>query len=78
MRRGLPRFRNRTGGGALGIGWPYRPDVEPALRAGALESVRDRFAVERPGFFLYYRKALCAAGAAAVGDRGAPGAADAA
>ncbi len=38
----------------LGIGWLYRPNVESYLHAGKLESVLDDFAIERPGYFLYF------------------------
>jgi DNA-binding transcriptional LysR family regulator len=38
----------------LGIGWLFRPNVEQELRSGRLESVLERYAVERPGFFLYF------------------------
>lgn len=41
----------------LGIGWLFRPSVEQDLHAGTLESVLDAYAVERPGYFLYYPKA---------------------
>ena len=41
----------------LGIGWLFRPSVEDDLRAGTLESILDSYAIERPGYFLYYPKA---------------------
>jgi DNA-binding transcriptional LysR family regulator len=41
----------------LGIGWLFRPNIEDDLRSRRLVSVLDRFAVERPGFFLYYPRA---------------------
>lgn len=41
----------------LGIGWLFRPNVEADLQSGALESVLDSHAIERPGYFLYYPKA---------------------
>lgn len=40
----------------LGIGWLFRPTIEVDLQAGNLKSVLERYAVERPGFFLYYPK----------------------
>ena len=41
----------------LGIGWLFGPNVEGDLRSGTLESVLDGYAIERPGFFLYYPRA---------------------
>jgi DNA-binding transcriptional LysR family regulator len=41
----------------LGIGWLFRPNVAEDLRSGRLVSVLDKFAIERPGFFLYYPRA---------------------
>jgi DNA-binding transcriptional LysR family regulator len=41
----------------LGVGWLFRPSVEPDLDAGRLECVLEAYAVERPGYFLYYPKA---------------------
>jgi DNA-binding transcriptional LysR family regulator len=41
----------------IGIGWLFRPNVEEELRSGRLVSILDRFAIERPGFFLYYPRA---------------------
>lgn len=41
----------------LGVGWLFRPSVEPDLDAGRLECVLEAFAVERPGYFLFYPKA---------------------
>ncbi len=41
----------------LGIGWLFRPSVEDDLRAGTLESILDSYAIERPGYFLYFPKA---------------------
>ena len=38
----------------LGIGWLFRPNIEEELRSGALESILDRYAIQRPGYFLYY------------------------
>ena len=46
-----------TARAGLGIGWLFRPSVEDDLRAGRLESVLDNYAIERPGYFLYYPKA---------------------
>lgn len=40
----------------LGIGWLFRPNIRDDLKSGTLESVLDRYAIERPGFFLYYPK----------------------
>jgi len=42
----------------LGIGWLFRPSVEEDLREGRLVSVLDAYAVERPGYFLYFPKAI--------------------
>src|SRR5262249_50670369 len=41
----------------LGIAWLYRPNIADDLRSGALESVLEGYAIERPGFFLYYPRA---------------------
>ena len=41
----------------LGIGWLFLPSVEDDLRAGKLESILESYAIERPGYFLYYPKA---------------------
>ena len=41
----------------IGIGWLFRPNIEDDLRDGKLESVLDSYAIERPGYFLYYPKA---------------------
>jgi len=41
----------------LGLGWLFRPDVETEISEGHLESVLDPFAIERPGYFLYFPKA---------------------
>lgn len=41
----------------LGVGWLFEPSVEDAMHAGRLESVLDRYAIERPGYFLYFAKA---------------------
>lgn len=41
----------------LGIGWLFRPSIEDDLRAGTLESILDGYAIERPGYFLYYPEA---------------------
>ena len=41
----------------LGIGWLFRPYVEDDLRAGTLESILDSYAIDRPGYYLYYPKA---------------------
>jgi DNA-binding transcriptional LysR family regulator len=38
----------------LGIGWSLRAGVEKELSSGRLDSVLDKYVVERPGFFLYY------------------------
>lgn len=38
----------------LGIGWLFRANIDDDLRSGRLVSVLDGFAIERPGFFLYY------------------------
>ncbi|HXP74811.1 MAG TPA: LysR substrate-binding domain-containing protein [Stellaceae bacterium] len=41
----------------LGIGWLFRANIDDDLRSGRLVSVLDKFAIERPGFFLYYPRA---------------------
>ena len=41
----------------LGIGWLFRPSIDDDLRSGSLEGVLGEFAIERPGYFLYYPKA---------------------
>lgn len=41
----------------LGLGWLFRPSIEDDLRAGRLETVLDLYAIERPGYFLYFPKA---------------------
>lgn len=41
----------------LGVGWLFRPSVADDLARRTLESVLDRYAIERPGYFLYYPKA---------------------
>jgi DNA-binding transcriptional LysR family regulator len=41
----------------LGIGWLFKSNVEDDLRSGRLVSVLKEFAIERPGFFLYFPKA---------------------
>jgi len=43
--------------GGLGIGWLFRQSIAEDLRSGRLESLLGDFAVERPGYFLYYPKA---------------------
>ena len=40
-----------------GIGWLFRPGLEEDFRSGRLESVLDRYSIERPGYFLYYPRA---------------------
>ena len=40
----------------LGLGWLFRPAIEDELKSGALESVLNRYAIETPGYFLYYPK----------------------
>jgi DNA-binding transcriptional LysR family regulator len=40
----------------LGITWLFRPLVEPDLKSGLVETVLDDYAIERPGYFLYYHK----------------------
>ena len=40
----------------LGIGWLFRPAIADDLNSGVLESVLDRYAIEAPGYFLYYPK----------------------
>ena len=41
----------------LGIGCLFRPAVEDEIRAGMLESLLDDYAIEKPGYFLYYPRA---------------------
>jgi len=41
----------------VGLGWLFRPDVEPELAGGRLEAVLDDYAIERPGYFLYFPRA---------------------
>lgn len=41
----------------IGLSWLVGPDVEEELNQGHLESVLDRFALERAGYFLYFPKA---------------------
>jgi DNA-binding transcriptional LysR family regulator len=41
----------------LGLAWLFRPSVEEDLEAGSLASVLDRYAIETPGYFLYYPRA---------------------
>ena len=41
----------------LGLGWSIRIGVEEDLQSGRLESVLDPYALERPGFFLYFPRA---------------------
>lgn len=41
----------------LGIGWLFQPSVEDDLRSGKLESILESYAIERPGYFLYFPKA---------------------
>ena len=41
----------------LGIGWLFKSNIEDDLRPRRLVSVLQDFAIERPGFFLYYPKA---------------------
>ncbi len=41
----------------VGIGWLFRPCVEDDLQSGWLESVLSDYAIERPGYFLYYPRA---------------------
>ena len=40
----------------IGIGWLFRPSIEHDLQAGRLESVLDHYAINTPGYFLYYPK----------------------
>ncbi len=40
----------------LGIGWLFRANIADDLASATLESVLDRYVIERPGFFLYYRR----------------------
>ena len=40
----------------LGLGWLFRASIEDDLRSGRLESVLASYAIERPGYFLYYPK----------------------
>jgi DNA-binding transcriptional LysR family regulator len=41
----------------LGIGWLFRSSIEDELASGALESVLDEYAIEKPAYFLYYPRA---------------------
>ncbi len=41
----------------LGIGWLFRPAVAEELRSRRLKSVLDSYAIESPGYFLYYPRA---------------------
>jgi DNA-binding transcriptional LysR family regulator len=41
----------------LGIGWLFRQSIAEDLGSGRLESLLGDFAIERPGYFLYYPKA---------------------
>ena len=41
----------------IGLCWLFRPAIEADLQSGALVSVLDRFAIQRPGYFFYYPKA---------------------
>jgi len=41
----------------LGIGWLFRQSIAEDLRARRLVTLLDDFAIERPGYFLYYPKA---------------------
>ncbi len=38
----------------LGISWLFRANIADELKSRALESVLDRYVIQRPGFFLYY------------------------
>ena len=38
----------------LGIGWLFRPCIDAELRGGTLESILDDYAIETPGYFLYF------------------------
>lgn len=40
----------------FGITWLFRPLVEADLRSGALETVLEDYAIERPGYFIYFPK----------------------
>lgn len=37
-----------------GLGWLFRPSVARELERGELESVLDEYAIEHPGYFLYF------------------------
>lgn len=37
-----------------GLGWLFRPTIAPELATGALESVLDDYAIEHPGYYLYF------------------------
>ena len=41
----------------LGIGWLFRPSIEEDVKAGRLESILARHAIETPGYFLYFPRA---------------------
>lgn len=41
----------------LGLAWLFRPSVEEDMETGNLTSVLDPYAIETPGYFLYYPKA---------------------
>ena len=47
----------RAARAGLGLAWLFRPSVEEDLEAGTLTSILDRFAIETPGYFLYYPRA---------------------
>ena len=40
----------------LGITWLFQPVIAADLEAGLLETVLDDYAIERPGYFLYYHR----------------------
>jgi DNA-binding transcriptional LysR family regulator len=41
----------------LGIGWLFAPSIDADVTAGRLARVLESYALERPGFFLYYPRA---------------------
>jgi DNA-binding transcriptional LysR family regulator len=41
----------------LGIGWLFRQSIAEDIRSRRLLTLLDEFAIERPGYFLYYPKA---------------------